>query len=170
MSLVLLVVLSLYVCLLFSYLFFCVCVYLKIFCCMPDIDCRKTETEVNSIYTQKRMCLFFQAISMGGWVSLHRKWAGFWFCFCCHFLQYTIDFIFFYWWGAVILCLVWGFKCLQWGKGWGGCLSVPVSHSAFSSNYVVNFSKILTSQIIDTLLLITWCSWQELGMGGVSLS
>lgn len=85
------------------------------------------------------MSLFFQAISMGGWVSLLRNWAGFLFCFCYHFLQYTTDFRFLYWWDAVVLYLMWGLECLA-----GGCLCVPVSHSAFSSNCVVNFSKILT--------------------------
>lgn len=39
-------------------------VYPKIFDCMPDICCRKTvETEVNSIYTQKRACLYCQPMT-----------------------------------------------------------------------------------------------------------
>lgn len=48
--------LSTFVC--FFLAFFCV--YLKIFYCMPDIDGRKIETEVNIIYIQKRMCLFYR--------------------------------------------------------------------------------------------------------------
>lgn len=51
------VVLSFYICLFFLVFFF---VYLKNFYCMPDIDGKRIETEVNIIYIQKRMCLFYR--------------------------------------------------------------------------------------------------------------
>lgn len=105
----------------------------QIFDCMPDIWCRKpVGTEVTSIYIQKKACLFCQAISLHGWVNLLRNWAGFWLCFCYHFLQYTTDFRFLY----LVLCVGTGVP--------GGLSQCSCFMLSFCKYLVVNLSKILT--------------------------
>lgn len=144
-------------------------VYPKIFFyCIPDICCRKTvETKVSSITPRKEHAFTIRPINLGGWVNLLRNPAGFWLCFCYHFLENSRDFRFLYQWAAVIFCLMWELECV-------GVVSVFLFPTQFSAVPVWSISPTFWySSVIDCCLLfeayegnweVSHFSWSGLGL------
>lgn len=118
---------------------------------------KTVETEVSSVYAWKRAHLFCRVISMGGWISLPRNWAGFRFCFCRRFLptlQTSGPAV-----SGLLLSCAW---CGRWRAG--GMVSVFLFHTQLS--IVPMWSVSPKSSHSPVTHFVAWCLVLRMGTGG----